>query len=89
MGCIWDVFIWDVFIWNVFIVGEWENDGPCTPIWDVFGHSSSCGPGHQKQKRTCSDGTGNLKCTDEEQIQERIVRCIDANTTLPDCPGKS
>ena len=57
------------------------------PIIDFLGNSFSCGPGEQKQSKTCTDGTGLLICSNQERTQERIVPCLDAGTALPDCPG--
>ena len=65
---------------------EWKNSGPCIPVFDL-GHKFSCGPGDQKQTRMCIDGTGLQICSKEESLQEKIVRCVDAGTSLLDCPG--
>ena len=68
---------------------EWENSGPCVSIFNLLQYGFSCGPGEQTQTRTCTDGSGLLICTAEEKIQRRTVRCLDAGTALPECPGAS
>ena len=59
--------------------GAWTNEGPCT----AGGVLSTCGPGKQKQIRTCIDGTVD-KCTDIEK--QRVIACSAAGTQLPACP---
>ena len=59
-------------------LGEWNNDGGC----DATGDDKTCGPGTQKQKRTCIDGVTN-KCSETDT--DRTVSCHDAGTALPDC----
>ena len=59
-------------------LGSWTNDGDC----EADGDDHTCGPGTQKQKRTCTDGTTN-KCTTEDI--EQMVSCTDAKTALPNC----
>ena len=67
---------------------EWKNTGQCMAIIDLLGNTFSCGPGEQKQVRTCTDGTGLLICSNEERTQYRTLPCMDAGTELPECPGK-
>ena len=57
---------------------EWINDGGC----DATGDDKTCGPGTQKQKRSCIDGVTN-KCSETDT--DRTVSCHDAGTALPDC----
>merc|ERR1719245_849703 len=59
-------------------LGEWTNDGGC----DATGLDKTCGPGTQKQKRTCIDGVSN-KCSDTDIT--RTISCNDAGTALPEC----
>ena len=59
-------------------IGSWNNDGPCV----ATGDNALCGPGNQKQARTCSDGTTDV-CAPADR--EQTISCTDANTTLPDC----
>ena len=59
--------------------GVWTNEGSC--IAEV--HLTTCGPGHQKQIRTCIDGTVD-KCANADK--QRIISCSDAGTPLPPCP---
>ena len=61
-------------------LGNWTSDGICEPI--TVG--KTCGPGNQRQTRTCSDGTVN-KCVPSDR--ERTVNCTEAGTPLPQCPG--
>ena len=60
----------------------WANDGTCV----ATGIDASCGPGEQRQTRTCTDGTID-KCSASD-VTEQTISCSDAGTTLPDCPGK-
>ena len=59
-------------------LGSWSNDGNCV----ATGNDPACGPGNQRQTRTCVDGSVN-KCTDAEK--EQTISCSDAGTALPDC----
>ena len=61
-------------------LGLWVNEGNCIAI----GGDISCGPGNQRQTRTCVDGELE-KCTDILTI--RTIECSDAGTTLPNCKG--
>ena len=61
-------------------LGSWINDGNCTAIGDDI----TCGPGNQRQTRTCVDGSYE-KCTDILTV--RTTECSNAGTTLPDCIG--
>ena len=65
------------------LFGVWTNDGTCVAVGD----DASCGPGNQRQTRTCTDGTID-KCT-ATGLTERTVSCSDAGTSLPDCTGKT
>lgn len=62
------------------LLGDWTHDGECT----ASGKDSSCGPGTQLQKRTCTDGTVE-KCNDADK--QRTVTCSVPGTKLPDCSG--
>ena len=78
-------------------LGGWVNEGTCEA--DTNTDSSvdlrmsrqftdtekSCGPGTQRQTRTCTDGTTD-KCTKADT--EQIISCKEAGTPLPECPGK-
>ena len=64
------------------IFGEWGNEGECK----ASGAVSTCGPGTQLQKRSCTDGTVET-CTAEDK--HRTITCKDADSELPKCPGKS
>lgn len=73
--------IYTMFIFTGSIVvekqlGSWANDGVC----EGNGADISCGPGNQKQTRTCIDGTTD-KCTSADI--ERTIWC-----RLPACSGK-
>ena len=63
-------------------LGNWTNDGPCV----ATGNDASCGPGNQRQTRTCEDGTVD-KCTEIDVVEQTIL-CSDAGTALPECTGK-
>ena len=63
-------------------LGAWSNDGTCV----ATGDDASCGPGNQKQTRTCTDGTVD-KCTANDNI-EQTISCSDAGTGLPECTCK-
>ena len=56
------------------ILGPWNDDGPCNAI----GNDKTCGPGNQKQSRSCRNGTHD-KCTVLDELQ--TIPC-----SLPDCP---
>ena len=56
-------------------LGTWENIGVCEGI----GENKDCGPGQQRQKRKCSDGTAD-KCAASDR--EQMVAC-----SLPKCPS--
>jgi len=60
-------------------LGGWINDGSCV----ATGADASCGPGNQRQTRTCADGTTD-KCTASD-VTEKTISCSDAETALPDC----
>ena len=60
-------------------LSAWTNIGDC----EGTGEDPTCGPGNQKQSRTCTDGTAD-KCTDADR--EKTISCIDAGTALPECP---
>ena len=62
-------------------VGSWNNDGVC----ESSSEEKSCGPGNQRQTRTCTNGTTEI-CTDSDIA--RTVSCSDVGTRLPKCPGK-
>ena len=75
----------DYLLINLFInietekqLGSWTNDGECI----AKGNDPACGPGHQRQLRTCIDGT-NDQCTAADTVQ--TISCLDAGTALPDC----
>ena len=55
------------------LYGTWINEGQCTTL-----DAKKCGPGHQLQTRTCSDGT-HTKCTTNDTT--RVQPC-----SLPHCP---
>jgi len=59
-------------------LGDWTNDGNC----ETTGNSKACGPGIQKQTRSCTDGVNN-KCSEADT--DRTTSCTDAGTALPDC----
>ena len=59
-------------------LGSWTNDGECI----AKGNDPACGPGHQRQLRTCIDGTKD-QCTAADTVQ--TISCLDAGTALPDC----
>ena len=59
---------------SCFTVGEWKNESNCEPMGGI----KDCGPGTQKQTRTCTDGV-LLTCQPEDR--SRSVSC-----SLPDCP---
>jgi hypothetical protein len=59
-------------------LGTWTNDGGC----EATGADATCGPGNQKQTRTCIDGVTD-KCTVADTDQ--TISCSDAGTALPDC----
>ena len=59
---------------SCFTLGEWKNESICEPM----GGKKDCGPGTQKQTRTCTDGE-LLTCQPEDRL--RSVSC-----SLPDCP---
>ena len=59
--------------------GPWENYEGCIATGEI----KTCGPGYQKQKRSCTDGTID-KCTSDDV--EKSVSCTEAGTSLPDCP---
>ena len=61
------------------VFGNWENEGNCI----ASGQDKSCGPGTQKQKRVCGDGTGAEICNINDT--RRVVPCDRTNTSLPDC----
>ena len=61
-------------------LGSWTNDGSCEGLDGL-----SCGPGNQKQNRTCTNGTTD-KCTTSDY--EQTIPCNAAGTALPECPGK-
>ena len=42
-------------------LASWSNDGVC----EATGDNNSCGPGNQKQTRTCIEGTTD-KCTEAD-----------------------
>ena len=63
-------------------LGKWQNDGPCIST----GISPICGPGVQKQMRSCINGTGSECCMLEDTTQ--TLSCTEAGTALPDCPKK-
>ena len=54
--------------------GTWTNDGSCV----ATRVNANCGPGNQRQTRTCTDGTTD-KCTEPEDT-ERFISCA-----LTDC----
>ena len=58
------------------ILGIWVDSGSCI----AFGSDKSCGPGRQRQTRTCQDGT-NDKC--RPQDREQSTSC-----SLTDCPKR-
>ena len=62
-------------------IGPWTNAGLC----EATGDDKSCGPGNQRQTRSCTDGTTE-NCSSSER--EQTVSCSDAGTSLDDCPGK-
>lgn len=62
-------------------LGSWENDGNCV----ATGGDKTCGPGNQKQTRTCDDGTVHT-CTTSDT--EQTIPCSEAGTNLKKCPGK-
>ena len=63
------------------IVGPWKNESGC----EALGENKTCGPGNQKQKRTCIVARSlNVTCTKSDR--ERTISCTDAGTGLPDCP---
>ena len=66
-------------------LGSWINVGHCKAIHETYFKygTSSCGPGLQKQRRTCNHGTFD-KCTKADTLRQKS--CIDAGTALPDCP---
>ena len=59
-------------------LGKWTNGGACV----AAGADPTCGPGEQKQQRTCRDGATD-KCTATDI--EQTISCKDAGTALPDC----
>ena len=59
-------------------LGQWINEGIC----EAIGNDPTCGPGNQRQRRTCIDGT-NEKCNTMET--EQIISCGDAGSDLPEC----
>ena len=64
------------------LFGDWTNEGTCIATGkDSY---STCGPGTQHQKRTCTEGTVE-KCTDADKV--RTGRCEDYGTGLPSCLG--
>ena len=66
------------------ILGKWTNMGDCNSA----GQLKTCGPGNQTQIRNCANGTLD-KCSGIKT--ERTISCLEAGTSLPDCPqlGKS
>ena len=61
------------------IFGIWENIGECIGTEP----NKYCGPGIQKQKRDCGNGTGLEICTLSDVSRE--LPCIEAGTSLPAC----
>ena len=72
------VCFWHILIETTKQLGEWTNKGECKAIGDDL----TCGPGDQKQIRTCIDGT-NDRCTAADTI--RTISCVEAGTELPSC----
>ena len=60
-------------------LGDWTNDGDC----EATGENKACGPGLQKQTRTCTDGTTET-CTAADTTA-RTTSCSDAGNALPAC----
>ena len=67
------------------VFGAWANDGSCAGS----GEDKTCGPGLQKQKRTCKDGIKPDGSTDPCTVadREQSISCTDAGTALPVCVG--
>ena len=55
----------------------WINDGSCATR-----NKTSCGPGTQRQNRTCKSGTSD-PCLESEEF--RTITCHDAGTAYPGC----
>ena len=64
--------------------GVWKNVGSCTADNKDIKRTEQCGPGKQKQERTCQNGTGNEVC--DESGTKQVVPCSVAGSSLPDCP---
>ena len=58
--------------------GPWANDGACVALEE----GKTCGPGLQKQTRTCINCTTD-KSTDVDTMKN--ISCMDAGTALPKC----
>ena len=61
-------------------LGHWINDGVCQASNGI----ANCGPGLQKQTRSCVDGTAD-KCSANDT--EQTISCEDAGSSLSPCPG--
>ena len=64
------------------LLGIWTNYDGCV----ATGNNATCGPGNQRQTRTCTDGTTE-KCSIPADTQQTIS-CSAAQTALPECPGR-